>query len=75
MSINARTGLTTKEQQVMDHLVEAVNQYAKLPIEHPHELDEFLQSIHRLQDMMAIRVARRCYSGGWYKVSSEETKL
>lgn len=73
--INVRTGLTREEQWVMDNLVDAVNGYAKLPIEHPHEVDEFLHCIHRLQDMMAIRVVRRSFPGGWYKVSSEKTKL
>lgn len=69
MSINAQTGLNDKEQEVMDHLVHAVMKYAKLPLEHPHELDDFLAGIHRLQDMMAIRVARRNYPGGWFNIS------
>lgn len=62
------TGLTDKEQEVMDSLVAAINRYAGLEIEHPHEFDDFLQSIHRLQDLLAIRVARRMFPEGWYRI-------
>ena len=65
------TGLTPKEQEVMDHLVEAIRGFTGLEIEHPHELDDFLQSIHRLQDLLAIRVARRMFPEGWYRTPAK----
>ncbi|MCH7890996.1 MAG: hypothetical protein IH921_05780 [Gemmatimonadetes bacterium] len=60
------TGLEEKEQEVMDHLVEAMAGYAKLPRQHPTEMDEFIISLHRLQELLAIRIVRRQYPEGWY---------
>lgn len=66
MSINKETGLIEDEQKVMNNLVEAMAEYAKLPRTHPTEMDEFVISLHRLQELLAIRVARRKYPEGWY---------
>lgn len=68
-SSGTATGLTEKEQEVMDHLVRAIQIYSELPIEHPNEPQEFLHSLHRLQDILAIRVVRRIYPAGWYGMS------
>ncbi len=71
--IDPKTGLTTEEKEVMDHLVDAVNKYALLPAQHPCELEDFLNTTHRLQDILAIRVARRAFPEGWYM--REKTRL
>jgi len=60
------TGLTEEEQVVMDSLVEAFRTYSLLPRSHKDEMGEFVLSIHRLQDLLAVRVARRLYPNGWY---------
>lgn len=49
----------------MDALIAAVNGYAKLPVQHPDELTDFYNAIHRCQDLLAIRIARRLYPDGW----------
>jgi len=71
--INEKTGLTDKEQEVMDHLVGAVTRYAQLEVQHPMEMDDFMDSIHRLQDLMAIRVTRRAFPNGWF--TREKTRF
>lgn len=58
-------GLSPEEGAVSDALVQAWNAYAELPVQHPAELDEFALSIHRLQDLLAVRIARRHYPEGW----------
>lgn len=58
-------GLTNEEGWVMDALVDAANIYAELPVEHPSESYEFVAAIHRAQDLLAIRIARREYPEGW----------
>lgn len=73
--VMGETGLTPKEQEVMDHLVEAIRGFTGLEIEHPHELDDFLQSIHRLQDLLAIRVARRMFPEGWYRTPPKPPEM
>jgi len=58
-------GLTEDEGEVMDHLVDAVEAWAYLPRQHPNEDAEFFAHIHRLQDLMATRIARRHHPEGW----------
>lgn len=56
---------TSDELHVMNLLGEALNCYARLPKQHPSELDDFTDAIHRLQDLIAIRVARRADPENW----------
>lgn len=64
-NINPRTGLTEDEQIVMDSLVAAFNNFASLNRQHPDEMRDFTDGIHRLQDMLAVRIARRNFPKGW----------
>lgn len=64
-NINSRTGLTTEEQQCMDNIAEAFNIFSDLERQHPDELKDFRDSIHRMQDILAVRVARRNFPEGW----------
>ncbi len=65
MSINSETGLTVGEQKVMDSLISAFAEFAKLETQHPDELRDFTDGIHTLQDCLAVRIARREYPVGW----------
>jgi hypothetical protein len=65
-------GLTEQEGVVADHLFEATQAWLELPEEHPYEQDEFLASIHRLQDMLATRIARRLFPEGWPTYAEED---
>jgi hypothetical protein len=58
-------GLTHNEGAVMDALVSAAEAYRELPVEHPAEPQEFVAAIHRAQDLLAVRIARREYPSGW----------
>jgi len=58
-------GLTDEEGEVMDALCDAVDAYGELEVQHPNEAEEFIAAIHRLQDLMAVRVCRRLYPRGW----------
>ena len=49
----------------MDALCDAVDAYSELEVQHPNEAEEFIAAIHRLQDLMAVRVCRRLYPKGW----------
>jgi len=64
--VNGRPdGLTPEEGAVMDALVEAANLFSKLPRQHPMEMDEFVEGIHRCQDLLAVRVCRANFPEGW----------
>lgn len=58
-------GLDPDEGRVMDCLVDAVEAYGRLPFQHPNEADEFVTAIHRAQDLLAVRIARRYFPEGW----------
>lgn len=63
-------GLTEPEGEVMDFLFDAVEAYGQLEIQHPDEPREFVAAIHRLQDLLAVRVCRRLYPEGWVTYGS-----
>ena len=52
----------------MDALCDAVNAYAKLPVQHHADIGDFVQAIHRCQDLLAVRIVRRVYPTGWTNV-------
>jgi hypothetical protein len=58
-------GLTTDEGKVSDALVEAVQAFAALDRQHPDELRDFVDGIHKCQDQLAVRIVRRHYPKGW----------
>ena len=59
------SGLTKKEREVMDSLVEAFNLFTSLPIQHVDDIKEFAQHTHILQRMVSVRIARRDYPDYW----------
>jgi hypothetical protein len=63
--VSPRTGLTAREDTVMGHLAEAFNGFIRLEAHHPSEQEEFAAAIHRCQDLLAVRIARRRYPDGW----------
>ena len=58
-------GLTPEEGLVLDALGAAVGAFARLPVQHPCDLDEFVLGIHLCQGLLATRVARAQYPLGW----------
>ena len=58
-------GLLLEEQSVMDDLVSAWNKFIKLEKQHPCDINEFTDSIHKLQGILAMRPLRRQYPEYW----------
>lgn len=58
-------GLTDAEGVVMDALCAAVNAFGRLGRQHPDEMRDFVDGIHRCQDQLAVRIARRAFPVGW----------
>jgi hypothetical protein len=63
--ITRNDGLTDEEGVVMDALGAAFNAMAQLDRQHPDELRDFADGIHRCQDALALRVCRRAFPSGW----------
>jgi hypothetical protein len=58
-------GLILQEAICSYAILEAWDAYQHLSIQHPSELDEALIAIHTLQNLLAIRVARRDHPLFW----------
>jgi hypothetical protein len=58
-------GLTAEEGKAMDALCTALLAFAALPRQHPDEMRDFCDGIHKCQDQLAVRVCRRAFPAGW----------
>lgn len=58
-------GLTDKEYEIYLQLVGVFNNFCELPKQHPMDMGEVTASIHNLQRILAIRIARRKYPVAW----------
>jgi len=47
--------LTTAEGELLELMGEAWNKFCALPRQHPADAQEFAETMHRLQDMVAAR--------------------
>lgn len=56
--------LTILEQDVIDNLVKAWNSFLQLPIQHGDDITEFRHGIHRLQEKVLARPARKMDGAG-----------
>ena len=60
------SGLTDAEYEIAEHLIKAWNGFIDLPVQHPSDKSEFHASIHRLQYLLGVRIARRNHERYWY---------
>ena len=49
------------EREIMNLLVEAHNKFTEMESTHPNKISEWVDSIHRLQDLLGMRILRRDY--------------
>jgi hypothetical protein len=65
VDITRNDGLTADEGIVADALCGAANAFGALVSQHPSEERDFTDAIHRCQDLLCTRIARRHYPTGW----------
>jgi hypothetical protein len=53
------------EIEVMKCIGECLGAFYKLDQQHPDELREFVDAVHAMQDVLALRAVRRSYPEGW----------
>ena len=51
--------MTFKEKEILNHLIKAWNIFNKLDRQHPDELRDFCDGIHRCQYLIGMRIARK----------------
>ncbi len=66
-------GLTKDEGAVADALEQAHASFARLPRQHPQEIEEFVAATHAIQGLLTTRIARRLYPDGWPTYGKETT--
>lgn len=49
------------EKKIMEFLVNAHNDYVKLPSTHPSDIHDWTNALHILQDVLTRRILRRDY--------------
>jgi len=49
------------EEEIMNHLIDAFNLFAKLGQTHPSSLSDFVNGIHKCQDAIICRIVQRDY--------------
>ena len=60
-------GLTPQEEAVMDHLVDAWNEFVSLPGTTTEERLQFMRGIHAAQNVIALRLLSRLFPGYWVR--------
>lgn len=65
------SGLTIAEKRVMELLIQAYQGFIDIPRQHPDEMRDFVDGIHRIQDVMSVRVVRRHYPEYWATYSEK----
>lgn len=62
-------GLADEEKAILGWIRHAHEQFIALPETHPSDLKDWVDAVHRLQNLVAFRVARRADPDYW-KASS-----
>ncbi len=71
--IDPESGLDKFEKECMDGLMKAYSAFLKMDRQHPDEMRDFINPLHRMQELLAIRVIRREFPKFWptYNVDKE----
>jgi hypothetical protein len=59
--------ITENERRVLGYLTQASHEFYALPGHHPSAVPEWTSAIHRLQDLIAFRVASRVDPDQWWQ--------
>lgn len=68
----ANPSLTFEEQHVLHLLADAYNSFITLPKRSHYDNEEFVDGVHRLQQLVALRVARRVDPHIWKQPDSPQ---
>ena len=62
---NKYTGLSPQENIVMARIIKVYEAYNKLETQHQTEKQEVCDAVHKIQDLLAVRVCRRMFPEFW----------
>lgn len=75
--INPETGLTPEEDHVLTIVSDLWGAWMALPVQHPNDLGDICNAVHTVQQLLAIRIARRAFPTTWrsYELSDVEAYI
>jgi hypothetical protein len=63
--VDPLSGLTESESKCHQHLQNCYGEFLELERQHPDEMRDFVDAVHRIQDLLTIRICRRQYPDYW----------
>ena len=63
--IDKFTGLTPQEELCHAHLMGSYESFLRLPVMHPDERRTYVEAVHTIQGLFALRIAAREYPDLW----------
>lgn len=75
VAINPASGLTSAEDACHDALMESYRQFIGMPRQHPDEMREFVDAVHKIQGLLTDRIARRCFPERWKTYVSTKDQI
>jgi len=70
--VDEEHGLVVDELLCLESLSDCHRSFLKLEREHPEELRSFIDAVHIIQDLLALRIVRRHYPKGWPRKGEEQ---
>lgn len=64
-TVDSISGFTETESQCHDLLMDCYRSFLSLPREHPDEMREFVDAVHKIQGVLSMRIVRRAYPQYW----------
>ena len=68
---DSRTGFTDAEKRCHDALMLSYQEFIDMPREHPDEMRDFVDAVHKIQGLLATRIVRRDYPDYWATYSDQ----
>ncbi len=72
--IDPISGFTSLEKECHDYLQKAYAAFIKMERQHPDEMRDFIDPFHRIQDLLVVRIVRRCFPKYWPTHNLEANK-
>jgi len=72
--VSEKSGLTIREQEILELVTEAYNEFLQLPEQHSSDKEDFAKAVHILQAIIGMRIIRRNYPDTWKSLTITEEK-
>jgi len=64
-TVDSLSGFTLAEKRCHDALMQSYREFIDMPREHPDEMRDFVDAVHKIQGLLTTRIVRRVYPKYW----------